>query len=135
MSGAERSGAESSGGDRGRRKRKGLTCGPSSSAGTRCAGCGVDAAWERCAAGMRDRAVSQREGYAGEPGALAWARASGLGRWRAIRGERGEWPCGARGRWASAGEGTGHGPDWAVSPGSAWEWAERDEREGWANLG
>ena len=71
----------------------------------------------------------------GVTGALAWARASGLGRWRAMRGERGEWPCGARGRWASAGEGTGHGPDWAVSPGSAWEWAERDEREGWADLG
>ena len=49
--------------------------------------------------------------------------------------ERGEWPCGARGRWASAGEGTGHGPNWAVSSGSAWEWAERDEREGWADLG
>ena len=56
------SGAESSGEDRGRRKRKGLTCGPSSSAGARCAGCGVDAAWERGVAGVRDRAVSQREG-------------------------------------------------------------------------
>ena len=33
------------------------------------------------------------------------------------------------------GEETGHGPDWAVSSGSAWEWAERDEREGWADFG
>ena len=40
-----------------------------------------------------------------------------------------------RGREVGRGEGTGHGPDWAVRTGSAWEWAERDEREGWADLG
>ena len=42
---------------------------------------------------------------------------------------------GKRGGMGLPGEGTGHGTDWAVSSGSAWEWAERDEREGWADLG
>ena len=64
-----------------------------------------------------------------------------MGRGRAGGGRAGEVGAGAglgawaRGRWASAEEGTGHGPDWAMSSGSAWEWAERDEREGWADLG
>jgi hypothetical protein len=56
------------------------------------------------------------------------------GRWRAGDAGGGRPQRGSR-LGSSAGEGTGHGPDWAVSPGSAWEWAERDEREGWANLG
>jgi hypothetical protein len=83
----------------------------------------------------------------GWSGAWRWAvceRTGGereMGRGRAGGGRAGEVGAGAglgawaRGRWARAEEGTGHGPDWAVSSGSAWEWAERDEREGWADLG
>ena len=70
-------------------------------------------AWER--GGEASRALRPRE--------------LGQARW-ASRPRKGK-----RGGMGLLGEGTGHGPDWAVSSGSAWEWAERDEREGWADLG